>query len=150
LRLRKEETPLGGRGVSPTQLLDRTQWGTGVRGVGPVFTFINNLIKPHASYGSRRSSANSAMLTCYDFRNRTAREAWGCQATEDQNRKLNKRVRFNWNRNLEERVKFRYQVARPLTSFQFTRSEIVPHIDLLKVAKTTKLRKQHCTSALKR
>jgi hypothetical protein len=62
--------------------------------------------------------------------------------------KLNKRVRFNWNRNLEERVKFRYQVARPLTSFQFVRSEIVPHIDLLKVAKTTKLQKQHCKSAL--
>ena len=80
------------------------------------------------------------MLTCYDFRNRKAREAWGCQATEDQNRKLNKRVRFNWNRNLEERVKFRYQVARPLTPFQFARSEIVPHIDLLKVAKTTKLK----------
>ena len=60
------------------------------------------------------SIANAAMLACGDFRNRKVREALeGSQATEDQNRNLNKRVRFYWNRNLEERVKFRCQVARP-------------------------------------
>jgi hypothetical protein len=35
------------------------------------------------------------------------------QATEDRSQNLNKRVRFYRNRKLEERVKSRYQVARP-------------------------------------
>jgi hypothetical protein len=50
----------------------------------------------------------------------------GSQATEDRNRNLNKRVRFYWNRNLEERVKFRCQVARPQQPRNSERSGLFP------------------------
>jgi hypothetical protein len=145
---RRNPTCLGAQGLS--LLASRRDPGHRgqCEGADPVFN-INNLIKHAPAHDSRQSSANSAMLTCCDFRNRKVREALGGgQATEDQNRNLNKRVKFYRNRNLEERVKFRCQVARPplhrfnsddLKSFHTTNPSQMLPIRLSNVAKTTKI-----------
>jgi hypothetical protein len=72
LRREKEETPRSlFAGSLLTRLLRRARGYRGVRGYGSRLHSINNLIKPALAHGSRRSTANAAMLTCGDFRNGT-------------------------------------------------------------------------------
>src|SRR6478672_13029927 len=57
----------------PAEPIRRVSPYSGPEGQGPVFTSINNLIKPALARGSRRSTANAAMLTCGNFRNGAVR-----------------------------------------------------------------------------
>jgi len=63
LRRRKEETPRGGRRVSPYSVTRTGPGVSGCWGFGSRPHSINKLIKLPPPQGSSRSTANSAMLT---------------------------------------------------------------------------------------
>jgi len=122
----KEETPRGIAGSLLTRLLDGTRV-QGCWGFGPV-PLHQQSDKAHGRSWFMRRTAKIAMLSCGDFQEpkNVGRQEGVARRPKIGTEISNKRVRFYLNRKLEERIKFRCQVARPPRGLNSDPVDIVP------------------------